>query len=107
MKPLFRKGNYVKVTVPGCSYSFYKDMADKMKLKNFRFAKRPPIDVLYKIVSTRKHPQDGGHLYGIQNKETGDEFIVGQTGIVRNEKPESELELAIAEAVLQLRKNRA
>lgn len=86
-------GDKIKIADNGECFSTYKDWAVKYSLESYAIGKMPAYGVKYEI--TRIGP-DGivspyGTIYGIENKEMGEQFIVTEKAFVVCEKANPQL----------------
>jgi hypothetical protein len=91
-------GSRVKVVALGEVYSIFESMASKMNLKHYHCT-APNSNDTYKVVSIKPHPEDSAELLaGLEDVNTGDNYIVGVIGLVvitQNEEHLSNLKEAM------------
>lgn len=99
------KGTKVVITDNGQHYDSYKDMAQWLKLKNWKRDPRVRKGDKGTVLSTRKHEYNYDICYGIV-LEDGTEVIMGGKGIeaIGYEKPKPQPKTPAKEAVAKLKK---
>ena len=76
----FKKGNKVKISSVGPSYTTYESMAKYLKLEGFQNGRRPCTNLEGVVVGSAFHPSGFGEVVGIQ-AEDGYSYLIGSHGL--------------------------
>lgn len=71
----------VKIIDGGYFYTTYTEWAAKHNLKNFNHSKVPHLNKIYEVIVEGIHGYHLSYLYGIRDKITGEEYIIGKRGV--------------------------